>query len=137
MKVLREDEKQVPSTIFMEWSQLAFVRYLIIGGEAGLAAWLFAGIESDVASIVAMATLSAFTSLIIVEFKVEHPKPCGCTGTYVVAADPRAIRASLCVDLARNVVMMCGTVWLYISERVLTSPIAKSLNTSCRLGPSG
>jgi uncharacterized membrane protein YphA (DoxX/SURF4 family) len=137
MKTVRGNGSQVPSTIFTEWSQSTFVRYLVVGGEAGLAAWLLAGVQVDAAGIVAMVTLSAFTGLIIFEFQGDHPKPCGCTGTRLVAEDPGVIRSSLRADLARNILMMSGAVWLYISAETRTRAAAASSKTSSKFAPSG
>jgi hypothetical protein len=117
MKALHSDGGQVPSTIFAEWSRSTFVRYAFIGGETGLAVWLFTGVEVDLAGIAVMAILSAFTSLVILELMSEQPKPCGCTGIHAVATDPGAIRLSLRVDLTRNIIMMAGAAWLYISAQ--------------------
>jgi hypothetical protein len=114
-KALRSEGGQAPSTIFAEWSRSTFVRYVVIGGETGLAAWMLTGVEVDLAGVVAMAILSAFTGLVILELVSEHPKPCGCSGIHTVAADPGAVRSSLRFDLARNVVMMAGAAWLYAS----------------------
>ena len=136
-KALRSDGGQAPSTIFAEWSRSPFVRYAVIGGETGLAAWMLTGVEVDLAGVVAMAILSAFTGLVILELVSEYPRPCGCTGIHAVAADPGAIRSSLRFDLARNVFMMAGAAWLYVSAQRPKRAAVAALKSASPQMPGG
>jgi len=98
---------------------------------------MLTGVQVDLAGIVAMAILSAFTSLVILELISEQPKPCGCTGIHAVSADSGAIRSSLRFDLARNVFMMTGAAWLYVSvQRPKRAAIAARKGTSPQM-PGG
>ncbi|MGA2443058.1 MAG: MauE/DoxX family redox-associated membrane protein [Tepidisphaeraceae bacterium] len=136
-KALRSDGGQVPSTIFAEWSRSTLVRHALIGGEAGLAVWMLSGVEVDLAGVVAMAILSVFTGLVILELVSEHPKPCGCSGTQAVVTDPSVIRSSLRFDLTRNVFMMAGAAWLYVSvQRPKRAALAAPKSASPRM-PGG
>jgi uncharacterized membrane protein YphA (DoxX/SURF4 family) len=124
MKALHGDGGNVPSTMFADWARSNFVRDLIVGAEIALAAWLLAGVRVGLAGILAVAILSAFTGLLIFEFKAEHPKPCGCMGTALIVADSGAIRASLRFDLVRNIFMMGGAGWLYTSAKTRGRAVA-------------
>jgi uncharacterized membrane protein YphA (DoxX/SURF4 family) len=117
MKALHGGAGHTSSTIFTEWARSNFVRYVAIGVELSLAGWLVTGVRVGLASILATAILSAFTGLVIFEFEAERPKPCGCTGNQMVGADIGTVRSSLRFDLARNVLMMGGAGWLYISAK--------------------
>jgi hypothetical protein len=116
-KVMRHDTGLTPSTIFDDWCRSPFARVGLIGGEILLAIWLFSGVKASTATIVALAILSAFNGLVILELGKERPKPCGCTGTRSVVMDPSIIRTSLRIDLARNAFVMAAAGWLYLSAR--------------------
>ncbi len=116
-KTLRHNVGQIASnSIFGEWSRSMPMGYLLISGEAVLAVWLLSGLEVNAAGVMTLAILSAFSGLVVLELGQEYPKPCGCMGTQsVVATNLNAIRISLRHDLARNVFMMIGAAWLYLS----------------------
>lgn len=116
-KMLHGDPSHEPTTVFAAWSRNPCVRYGLIATEMILAAWLLSGFKENVAGILAMSLVSAFTGLLILELQKEHPRPCGCTGTRLVTADLHQIRASLRVDLGRNAILMVCTGLLFLSAR--------------------
>lgn len=137
MKTLRGHEGEVPSTVFADWTTSPGVRYTAICGEVVLGAWLLTGFEINLAGIVAMAMLSAFTGLVIMDFESDHPKPCGCSGNAAAAGDPSAIRSGLLLDLVRNTFMMGGAAWLYVFAQKRKSASDPALNKAPRKAPVG
>lgn len=95
--------------------------------------------EVNLAGVMTLALLAAFSGVVVVELGREHPKPCGCMGSSpAVAADPYAIRSSLRRDLARNVSMMIGAAWLYLSAHGRKRPAEfSSFGTSLPMPLSG
>jgi hypothetical protein len=116
-KIFRRDMGQTRPTIFAEWSHSTPVRYTAVCGEVALSLWLLSGMKSNAAGILALAILSAFSGLIVLELGRDRPKPCGCMGAQSIATDPRVIRSSLQFDLTRNGVMMAGAAWLFLSAQ--------------------
>jgi hypothetical protein len=104
--------ERVP-TIFGEWAPSAPVRGIVIGAEALLAVWLMSGIKKNVAGAVALTLLSAFTGLVLMELRTDHPKPCGCMGPQAQVS-AALVRTLLRLDLLRNVFMMAAAAWLYL-----------------------
>jgi hypothetical protein len=102
-------------TVYSDWAQGPFARHTVIGAEAVLALWLISGRRSDAAAAVSLALLSAFTGLVVMELTKDHPKACGCMGTNAIV-EPAVIRAWLRFDLLRDVFMMAGAGWLYLSR---------------------
>jgi hypothetical protein len=105
------------TTVFAEWSHSPGARFGLIAAEMILATWLFSGIKPNVAGIVTLLLISAFTGLLILELKKGHPRPCGCTGTRLVSTDPQQIRASLRTALGRNAILMVCAGLLFLSVR--------------------
>jgi hypothetical protein len=116
-KLLHGNPTQEETTIFAEWSHNPCARYGLIAAEMILAAWLFSGFKVNVAGIVTVVLVSAFTSLLILEIKKGHPRPCGCAGTQLVTTDPNQIRVSLRTDLGRNAILMTFAGLLFLSAR--------------------
>ncbi len=118
-KILHSEPVQEPATIFAQWSyHHPQARYGLIAAELALAAWLFSGVKSSVAGLLALALISAFTGLLILELQKKNPRPCGCTGSRMIAPDSNGIRTSLQIDAIRNVILIACAGWLYLSVRI-------------------
>jgi hypothetical protein len=118
-KALRQDAGQMASnSIYGEWAQSIPLGYALIFAEAALAIWLFSGLEVNVAGVITLVVLAAFSGMVVFELGRERPKPCGCMGSpSAVVASPNTVRSALRRDLARNVFMMAGAAWLYVSAQ--------------------
>jgi len=114
-KPIQQKTAHVSATIYAEWSQSPTVRYAAICTEALLAIWLFSGFKANLAGVFTLAMLSVFTGLIILQLQAELPKPCGCFGAPQGKLSIGTIRASLRFDLLRNLFMMTGAAWLFLS----------------------
>lgn len=100
-------------TIFSSLSSKSIVRSTIIGAESFLAFWLIFGKRTVAASAITIASLSAFTGIVLLELTKSYPKPCGCMGSPKTLMDVLAIRRSLYIDLTRNLLLLITACSLY------------------------
>jgi len=84
--------------------------YGLVGGELLLAWWLMSGLWPRVSAVVAVAALAVFTGAIGSELARPDPRACGCGAVEVLpdgaVPDPAAVRRSLRLAVARNVVLI-------------------------------
>jgi hypothetical protein len=82
---------------------------------------LILGIVRRIAILLAIALLSAFSTMIFLELRRDDPLPCGCFGPKEVSLDPSKTRATLAVSLGRNIALIAiGGVTLFIPTRQLS-----------------
>ena len=117
-KLLNGHNQMRPVTVFDEWTSHSSVRIALIAGEIALAVWLISGLWNRMAAVTLLVLLSAFSAVLTLELKREHPKPCGCMGPAAAIYDPAVIRKSLDWSLARNgALMFCAASLFVRAER--------------------
>jgi hypothetical protein len=77
-----------------------------------LALWLLWG--NRAALVVLVMFLSASSGLIAIELFRRAPLPCGCFGAAIDPSDVAAVKRSLTLSLATNMLMLAACGWLFV-----------------------
>jgi hypothetical protein len=111
-------------TLYQHWITLyPALRYLVPGAEILLGVWLLVGLRPKLASLATVVMISAFSGLLAMEMTREHPRPCGCMGLAASAAyDPRVVYWGLLGGLTRNVGIIIGAGFLFLSSGTAPTP---------------
>jgi uncharacterized membrane protein YphA (DoxX/SURF4 family) len=116
-KIFDANSPRTSPTIFSTLSTSSPMRWAVIGTEILLAVWLISGIETNAAGAVAIAILSGFSGVVLVELTKNNPLPCGCTGASKALMDTYSIRRSLQFDLMHDLLMMGAASFLLMLPR--------------------